>query len=89
MMKECKLTTFDNPFDPFDVNQFTSWLLYDNEKGYDCCGKLDRFLNLSDDLTEKEKEEEIERAIDTIIALDFTHVYKKLTRIIHEEEDDE
>lgn len=87
MMKECKLTTFDNPFDPFDVNQFTSWLLFDNEKGYDCCGKLDRFLNLSDDLTEKEKEEEIERAIDTIVALDLMHVYKKVTRIIHEEDE--
>ena len=31
-MKEVTLTTVDNPFDPFE--QFTSWLLFDKEKGY-------------------------------------------------------
>ena len=30
----CMLTTFDNPFDPFE--QFTSWFLFDTEKGYNC-----------------------------------------------------
>ena len=33
MIKECALTTIDNPFNPFD--DFNSWFLYDIEKGYD------------------------------------------------------
>ena len=29
MASKCMLTTVDNPFDPFE--QFTSWLLFDEE----------------------------------------------------------
>ena len=78
MSNDCRLTTFDNPFDPFE--QFTSWLLFDNEKGYNTCGKLDRVSNYSDDMTEKEIDEEHERAIDEIIDNDFLNIYKKVYR---------
>ena len=78
-MIEYRLTTFDNPFDPFD--DFTQWLLYDNEKGYITCGYLARLLaNLPDDLSEVEEEQEKEKAIDTIIANDFLNIYKKVER---------
>ena len=30
-MARYALTTFDNPFDPFE--QFTSWFMFDEEKG--------------------------------------------------------
>ena len=77
-MSKCALTTFDNPFDPF--TQFDSWFLFDTEKGYDSCSKLARIAKLSDDLSEQETDEEIERAIDEIIKYDFMNVYKKVRR---------
>lgn len=80
MSNNCMLTTVDNPFDPFE--DFTSWFLFDIEKGYDSCGKVMRIAKLSDDLTEKEEDVEIERAIDEIIKYDPLDVYKKVTRKI-------
>ena len=78
MASECMLTTIDNPFDPFE--QFTSWLMFDKEKGYDSCERLARIAKFSDDMTEKEVEEENERAIDEIIKYDFMNIYKKARR---------
>lgn len=78
MLQEFMLTTFDNPFDPFE--QFTSWFLFDVEKGYNTCSYLARIANISDELSEKEVNEEIERAIDEIIKYDFMNIYKKVTR---------
>lgn len=76
---EYRLTTFDNPYDPFD--QFTDWFLFDAfEKKYNTCEYLARVANLSDNLSEKETNEEIERAIDEIIANDFLNIYKKVKR---------
>ena len=72
------LTTFDNPFDPFE--QFTSWLLFDVEKGYNTCSYLARIVNTSDDMTQKEECEEIERAIDEIIMNNPLNIYKKVQR---------
>lgn len=78
MSNECMLTTFDNPFDPFE--QFTSWFLFDVEKGYNTCSYLARIAKLSDDMSEVETDEEIERAIDEIIKYDFMNIYKKVTK---------
>ena len=78
MSNECMLTTFDNPFDPFE--QFTLWLMFDKEKGYDSCERLARIAQFSDDMTEKEINEENERAIDEIIKYDFLNVFKKVQK---------
>ena len=83
MSRECRLTTVDNPFDPFE--QLTSWYLFDMEKGYDCCGRVDRLINVSDDMTEFEVEKENERAIDRLIELDFTDTFKKVIRETEQE----
>lgn len=77
---ECMLTTFDNPYDPFE--QFTSWFLFDVEKGYNTCGYLGRIARTSDQLSEDENEHEIERAIDEIIEYDFMNIYKKVKRSV-------
>lgn len=72
------LTTFDNPFDPFE--QFTSWFMFDVEKGYNSCGYLARIANLTDDMSDQEANDEIERAIDEIIQYDFMNIYKKVKK---------
>jgi hypothetical protein len=75
---EVRLTTFDNPFDPFD--DFTSWYMFDEEKGYNTCGYLDRIANVTDDMSQKEADKEIERAIDEIIELNPLNIYRKVSR---------
>ncbi len=81
-MSTCMLTTIDNPFDPFE--QFTSWMLFDKEKGYDSSERLMRIANISDDMTQKEVDEEIERAIDEIIKYDFLNIYVKAKKELNQ-----
>ena len=72
------LTTFDNPYDPFE--QFSSWILFDVEKGYNKCSYLGRIAKLSDEMSTTEEDEEVERAIDEIIKYDFMNIYKKVRK---------
>ena len=85
-MYQCMLTTFDNPFNPFD--QFEQWFLFDVEKGYNTCDRLARTANLSEDLSDKEYLEETERAIDEIILYDYLNIYKKLKKEVRDPVDD-
>ena len=78
-MNKVMITTFDNPFDPF--NDFEHWYLFDMEKGYSTCCLLARFANTSDQLSEEENAFEIERAIDQIIKNDFMNIYKKVSDV--------
>lgn len=72
------LTTMDNPFDPFE--QFTSWYLFDVEKGYNCCSRLARIAHYTDDMSQREMDIETERAIDEILKYDFMNIYKKVKK---------
>lgn len=78
MEKQCALTTFDNPYDPF--KEFTLWLLFDEEKGYHTTSYLGRIARTSNQLSDEENDAEIERAIDEIIKYDFRNIYRKVTR---------
>ena len=73
---ECRITTIDNPYDPF--KDFDHWFLYDVGKGYNSCAYLSRIAKTSDQMTEEENDQEIERAIDEIIFNDFRNIYKKV-----------
>lgn len=75
---EYALTTFDNPYDPFD--QFENWSLFDMTKGYSTCSYLSRIAHTSNQLSPYENNKEIERAIDEIIAIDPFGIYKKVQR---------
>lgn len=78
MIGSYALTTFDNPYDPFE--QFSDWFLFDVEKGYNTCAYLARIAYTSDQFSDEENEREIERAIDEIIQYDFMNIYKKVVR---------
>lgn len=72
----CALTTVDNPYDP--IKQFSQWFLFDEEKGYHSTSYLGRIARISDQLSDKEIDEEIERAIDEIVRYDFLNLYCKV-----------
>jgi len=74
-MKQCLLTTVDNPYNPFE--NFDEWFAFDVEKGYYSCSRLMRIAKVQDDFNEVETNNEIERAIDDIIKYDFTDKYQK------------
>lgn len=84
MSKQSMLTTVDNPFDPFE--QFSSWFLFDVEKGYNSCGKLARIANVSESMSETEFNNEIDSAIDKLIKVDFLDIYKKVTKEVPDDE---
>ena len=77
MANAVMLTTIDNPYNPFE--QFDLWLLFDKEKGYNTCEYLARIVNLTNDMSEKEIDVAIDRAIDDIIVNDPFGIYKKVT----------
>lgn len=76
-MSKFMLTTFDNPYNPFD--QFDQWYMFDMDKGYSSCSYLARIAQTSDQFTEQENDREVERAIDEIIKYDFQNIYRKVS----------
>ena len=86
METEVMLTTFDNPYDPFD--DFDQWYSFDKQMDYNTCEKIARIARSSESFSTKEDKEETERAIDEIIDHDFLNIYKKLTRVIESENED-
>ncbi len=82
-MVRCFLTTFDNPYDPYE--QFDQWYQYDMDHGYNSSGLLMRLAETSSQFTDNENAYEIEKAIDKIIAADPLNIYKKLKLTVTEE----
>lgn len=73
-----RLTTIDNPFDPFE--QFNDWYLYDMGKGYNTCEILSRMSADTSELTEEEAEEENLRAINDVLAHDPYGLYIRVRK---------
>ena len=82
-MAEIALTTIDNPYSPF--SQFDDWYSFDTEKGYDCCGYIDRMKQLSKTETSyysnEEEDKFIESLIDDIVNTDPTGLFVKVEKL--------
>ena len=71
------LTTKDNPYNPFE--QYDLWLQYDLEMGYQTCERLAAIIELEEDMSDPEKEEAMDRAIDEIVKHDPLGIYVRAT----------
>lgn len=79
-MLRSRLTTTDNPHDPFD--DYLAWFAFDTSSGYHTPSFLARILVSSDQLSEADEELAIEQAIDEIIRENVLGIYRKVTREI-------
>jgi len=86
----CAITTVDNPYDPFV--QFDAWYNFDvnrkhthaDEMYVDCCSILDRYLTITDNMSDSEQIAAIEDAINEVIKYDVNNVYIKVKREIED-----
>ena len=76
MANEFMLSTIDNPYDPFE--QFTLWLLFDKEKGYNTCERLMRLVEVREDMSPQELDAAVDIAMDQLIANDVMNVFVKV-----------
>lgn len=83
-MIRCFLTTFDNPYSPYE--QFEEWYRYDTDHDYNSSGLLMRLAKTSSQFTDNENAYEIEKAIDRIVAADPQNIYKKLKIEVKEQD---
>lgn len=79
-MLRSRLTTVDNPHDPFD--DYPAWFAYDVSSGYNTPGFLARILQDSDQLSEPDQELANEQAIDEIVRENVLGIYRKVQREI-------
>lgn len=83
-MNAIRLTTSDNPYDPF--NEWQQWLNFDTVKGYHTCERLASITIVSDALSDEENEESIEQSMNELmkygaIAKDGSIIeYKKVSQ---------
>lgn len=77
-MREVAISTFDNPYDPFE--DFAAWYMEDCRLGYGSCQILDRLTNTFEGMTDKEYTAEMERAIDSLVSVDPANIFTKVVR---------
>ena len=75
-MAKVYLTTIDNPYSP--VTQYTEWKAYDELMGYYTNEYLARIARVSPDLSPDDYALAVEEAIDEIVELNITGMYKKV-----------
>ena len=71
------LTTIDNPFDPF--TQYDEWYQMDERLGHHTTSFLARIVRDSDDLSTADQDAAIEEAIDEIVNVNVSGLYRKVS----------
>ena len=66
---EIALSTSDNPYNP--LTDYDRWEAYDNQKGYHTSEYLARIVKTTNEYGDSAYNEDIERAIDEIVALNL------------------
>lgn len=74
LANKCMLTTVDNPYNPF--TRFDEWFQYDIVHSNRTCEMLASFAFTSTEFSDSDNEEELERAMNEIVAL-LPETYKK------------
>lgn len=74
--KEPMLSTIDNPFNPF--KHFDQWNQFDQAKGYNTLAYLGRVVDYSKCVTEDQRREARELAIENILRLNPLPIYCKV-----------
>jgi hypothetical protein len=72
------LTTFDNPFDPFD--QWEEWYAFDESHGYSTSGLLARVANVSHELSDADYQVGVNDAVNELLLLNPTGNLRKVVR---------
>lgn len=76
MSEQFRLTTIDNPFDPF--TQFTEWYTWDESHGHGTSELLDRVAETSYSFDDELNNAVRELAMDSLIDL-FPGLYRKIS----------
>lgn len=75
-MRDSFVTTYDNPFNPFE--DFTNWLKFDHMMGYYTDARIARLTGNTDNLSEQDENQEIDRAVDTLLKYDFAGLWHRV-----------
>ena len=75
MADKVRLTTIDNPFNPF--TQFDEWFKFDEEAGYHSSSVLARLICTSSELSEADQEEANSLAVSLMVDEDPLGIYIK------------
>jgi len=70
------LTTVDNPFDPF--TEFSQWLAYDTQLGYNTPGLLAAVATTSDELSDLDLALALDEAMDQVVSENIFGVHRKV-----------
>lgn len=65
MLEEVRITSVDNPYNPF--TDWDSWFCYDLQMGYHTCERLASIAHTSDQLSDMENIEIVNEAIDELV----------------------